>query len=305
MTLLVEPETVARGGAAARAAPRQTPSGENARQRNHVRLRVAAIHAERVQLHQLARVVFVQSLEAPLRRRAAGCGVTPVVEIEQHRRVLRRRAQQVAETAEHVRAYRLLLEGAGPETVQALAGEDVEMVEPELDHHLLELSRAFDGAQQARFEGLAEHASGTLPLGLRRGRVARPGLALARLAGELAEQLDRRHAQRLERLQPATQILGERYVARVKLTFDPGVGAHRLQRRDVTRARTIGETREQVCRLRRRTAGSARQRRPEQCQHAHQADHHRSSCRSSVTHRNPPSSETSHATGLTTPGRIG
>ena len=43
------------------------PAGERTRHLGHVLLRVAAVHAERVQLHQLAAVVLVQSLSA------AGC----------------------------------------------------------------------------------------------------------------------------------------------------------------------------------------------------------------------------------------
>src|SRR5579863_6430981 len=44
-------------------APRDTPSGENMRERDDVLLSVAAVDAERVQFHQLARVVFVDALE--------------------------------------------------------------------------------------------------------------------------------------------------------------------------------------------------------------------------------------------------
>ena len=41
------------------------PAGEAARDRDHVLLRVAAVHAQRVQLHQLAAVVLVQPVRLP------------------------------------------------------------------------------------------------------------------------------------------------------------------------------------------------------------------------------------------------
>ena len=56
-------------------------AGEHARELLHVLLRVAAVHAEGVQLHQLARVVLVDM---------AG-GVLIVVQILQHRRMFERR----------------------------------------------------------------------------------------------------------------------------------------------------------------------------------------------------------------------
>ena len=42
------------------------PARQDARDFDHVLLRVAAVHAERVQLHQLARVVLVQAALRPL-----------------------------------------------------------------------------------------------------------------------------------------------------------------------------------------------------------------------------------------------
>src|SRR5207249_1250079 len=51
-------------------------AGEDTRERLHVGLRVAAVYAQRVQLHQLARVVLVDRV----------AGVLGVVEVDQHRR---------------------------------------------------------------------------------------------------------------------------------------------------------------------------------------------------------------------------
>src|SRR5579859_6053819 len=54
-------------------APRDTPSGENMRERDDVLLSVAAVDAERVQFHQLARVVLVDAFELGARADRAGC----------------------------------------------------------------------------------------------------------------------------------------------------------------------------------------------------------------------------------------
>src|SRR5205814_1544159 len=61
------------------------PAGQDARDVDHVRLRVAAVHAERVELEQLAGVVLVDA--APVRSpRAPGRHALDVVEIEEHGR---------------------------------------------------------------------------------------------------------------------------------------------------------------------------------------------------------------------------
>ena len=43
-----------------------SPPGQDMRERDHVVLRVAAAHAERVQFHQLARVILVDAFEFAL-----------------------------------------------------------------------------------------------------------------------------------------------------------------------------------------------------------------------------------------------
>src|SRR5687767_13661619 len=88
------------------------PPGENFRQLLHILLRVAAVDAERVQLEQLARVVFVQAAllaaaAAGTRSRRARTDRLKVVEIHEHRGMLRRRQHHVGKTAEYVRANRL------------------------------------------------------------------------------------------------------------------------------------------------------------------------------------------------------
>ena len=89
------------------------PAGEDAGERRHVGLRVAAGDAQRVQLEDLARQVFVEAALAPL----SGNGARPerlgIVEIDQHGRMAGDGAQHVGEAAEHVRPDRLALEASG------------------------------------------------------------------------------------------------------------------------------------------------------------------------------------------------
>src|SRR5262249_28366162 len=123
------------------------PSCENARYFRHVSLRVAAIHAQRVQLHQFAAVVFIQAppllvlwfLRAWRRwrkwrripRRKTPCVVhrpapwsnprnaarqirvwahaQPVIEVEKHCRALGRGHQQILKLAQGMRTNDLAL----------------------------------------------------------------------------------------------------------------------------------------------------------------------------------------------------
>jgi len=124
------------------------PAGEDTRQRRDVSLRVAAVDAERVQLHQLACVVFVEAAAARTGRRTAG-----VVQVMQHRRMPRRRVQHVGEAAQRIRADRVLLVVAHEHAVEVLAPEDVEVVVPEGHHHFLELARAGQRTVDARLPG--------------------------------------------------------------------------------------------------------------------------------------------------------
>ena len=142
--------------------PREAPAGQDAGQRDDIVLAIPAIDAEGVQFHQFAGVVLVEPVHATVGALAAGRGVLRVVKIEQHRRVMRGGAQQVAETAERVGADRFRLIGADPQPVEALAGEHVEMVVPEIDHHLLQLARAVERAPQPRGLRLFEDHAGLL-----------------------------------------------------------------------------------------------------------------------------------------------
>ena len=144
------------------------PAGEAAGDLGHVLLRVAAVDAEGVQLHDLARVVLVEPpLACRLSRgpgderppaegaprapvvegRGVGVGGEPVVEVEEHRRALRRGPQQVLEFPPRVRAHDVALVLADHELHRPLAREHVEVVHPEVGHHLVELPLAVDGPE--------------------------------------------------------------------------------------------------------------------------------------------------------------
>jgi len=137
--------------AAALLGPVDRPAGEAARDLDHVLLRVAAVHSEGVQLHELAGVVLVEP-HAPARVGAAGhhevgARAEPVVEVEEHRGMTRGGQHEVAEPPERVRPDRLPLVGRQHPAHRPLLPVDVEVIEPEVHHHFLELPVARDRAR--------------------------------------------------------------------------------------------------------------------------------------------------------------
>ena len=167
------------------------PSGEAARHLGHVFLRVAAVHAQRVQLHQLARVILIQPalisflrlLRIRHRRRPAPphsprsvapslahgafrsdalrrarVRAQPVVQVKQHRRALRRAFQQSLEFTQRVRPDHVPFIGSQQPAVVALSRKHVEVVEPKVVHHLFELPLAVNRARDFRHAQLGNHA---------------------------------------------------------------------------------------------------------------------------------------------------
>ena len=134
-----------------------TPPGQDPGQGDDILLRVAAIGAERVQFHDLASEVLVQSLLSAAGAGASRGGAERVVQVDQHCRVLCRREQQIPETAEHKWTDRLLLVISDPHIIQPLAREHIEMVEPEIDHDLVQLPRAEHGSEDARLAGVPQN----------------------------------------------------------------------------------------------------------------------------------------------------
>ncbi len=127
----------------------ERPAGQNASKFGDVGLSVAAIHAERVQLHDFTREIFVEApLGAPADRRI-GTHRLRVVEKGEHRGMPLDRLQHVGEPAEHERADRLALEGAGAGSLRhAFGRRDAEMIGPEGDEPLDETDRR--GASRRR-----------------------------------------------------------------------------------------------------------------------------------------------------------
>ena len=159
------------------------PAGEGARHLDDVVLRVAAVDAQGVQLHQLAGVVLVQAALA-LGRRLGGAprphplhfvvhrrrhvrrgGRLRVVEVEEHRGVAGGRLEQPAHPPQGVRADGVALIGEEPGAGLVVGRRDVEVVEPEVGHHLGELVLRLDGAVELLRRQLVEQlAHRAIPL---------------------------------------------------------------------------------------------------------------------------------------------
>ena len=141
----------------------QRPSGQHPRQLGHILLRVAAVHAQGVQLHHLARIVFVEALRGlaviPGARGGlrVGTHALPVVQVPQHRRTLCRGQQQVAERSQRPWTNHVALIRRHQIPLRALAEKHVEVIEPEVGHYLLQLPLAIGRAQQLALQQLAVH----------------------------------------------------------------------------------------------------------------------------------------------------
>src|SRR5438876_3707887 len=141
-------------------------------------LSVAAAYPEGVQFHKLAPVVFIQagtpSLALLYNQRTVSCApaivfrnsvrnfgvrshAQPIVQIEQHRRTLRSRDQQVLKFSQRMRANHVPLIAGQQVAVGALADEYVEVVEPKVGHHFLQLTLAVDGPQQLGLHQFVKH----------------------------------------------------------------------------------------------------------------------------------------------------
>ena len=135
-----DPSLEAIQGRASRLPRRQTvggPAGEDLRELLDIVLGVSAVHANRVQLEQFARVVLVQATASgacPTGLRASGGRPhrLRVVEIQQHCRMAGRSEDQIGEAAEHVGPDRLAFVAAGQRGHQQLGGgRHAEMIRPE------------------------------------------------------------------------------------------------------------------------------------------------------------------------------
>ena len=169
----------------AQARPLVGPTGDDRRQRLHIRLRVAAVHAERMQLQHFAGEVLVDARwsaaarQAPSASRVLASGAVgpdrqPVVEIDDHARMLGRCEQHVGKATSNVRPDRFLLERWRQCHCAGFGGRDGEMVGPEMHqpfvHRRLRRQRGFharcDCARDAEAEVLHEVFLNRKPLQL-------------------------------------------------------------------------------------------------------------------------------------------
>src|ERR1700722_4871022 len=145
-------------------APRiERPSRQHAGKSRYVRLGVAAIDSERMELHQLPSVVFIEardgfsrSWDSRPRIRDWGGG-KPVIEVEQHRGMPRGLAKEIAKAAHNIGPDGVTFIISNEDVIQTLSGDDVEMIVPKVDHHLLELARALDRWNQSQLAEMDGH----------------------------------------------------------------------------------------------------------------------------------------------------
>ena len=96
-----------------------------------------------------ARILRIGSLAAPAELACQGIRshTLQVVQIEEHGRIFRGGQQQVFEFSHSMLADDVPLICGGQVPVGAFGDVDVEMVEPEIHHHFIELAFAIDSAQ--------------------------------------------------------------------------------------------------------------------------------------------------------------
>ena len=114
----------------------------------HVGLRVAAIRAQRVQLHHLAREVLVGAAPPAAAERAVGADGRAVVEIDQHGGVQRGRPHQLLERAPRARLDRFGAEWRRQHAPQGPTSAHGEVVAPVADPALGEGARGFGGRHE-------------------------------------------------------------------------------------------------------------------------------------------------------------
>ena len=162
------------------------PPGEAARHRDHILLRVAPVDAQRMQLHQLAAVILVETVRLALPRPSEsdstrrlrrershleeiGSHRLPVVQVVEHGRMPRRGQQQVLELTQHVGANGVALVTGQQRTILLLAFVHIEVVEPEIREHFFQLPVGIDRADHL---GLPQVAQDDLLRLTRHGRHA-------------------------------------------------------------------------------------------------------------------------------------
>ena len=214
-------------------------AGEDMRERLHVGLRVAAAYAQRVQLHQLARVVLVDRV----------AGVLGVVEVDQHRRVHEHRTQQLAEFTEHMRPDGVLLVIREEKQDLLLALENVEVIEPEPSQHFLELVRRIKGPNRAPLECLEIELGKILTQRFDHFALLVVGLSPRRLARlpQLRSEIFGARARHRQGVDEGPRLRRQRVVATEdELAVEVAFAPERAQGLDVSCRSTVGDAVEKL-----------------------------------------------------------
>ncbi len=212
-------------------------AGQHARELLHIGLRIAAVDAERVQLHQLARVVLVDVIDRVLR----------VVEIAQHRRMLQRRQHEVAEAAERVRPDRVLDVVGDKKLDLALLRKHVEVIKPEPDQLFLELGRGIDRTQHFALRSLRGQIEARLVARLARlllGHLVAEHRDAPLLGDFVGDELRHRRARDAHRVDLRLDRLWQRLVPRRELLFEEAAAAELAEARDGRAVAAKGEAHE-------------------------------------------------------------
>ena len=150
------------------------PSRKNLGNLGYIALRVTAAYAQRVQFQQFTSIIFVEATRAfaligtrigtrrPLRiaapvpsvrtrRKTQGprrvwSDTHPIVQVVQHGRTFRRGHKQIFELAEGMRTDDIAFVAGQHQAVESFVHENIEVVDPEVGHHFVQLALAIDGA---------------------------------------------------------------------------------------------------------------------------------------------------------------
>src|SRR5205085_2878754 len=108
------------------------------REGSDIRLRVAAMHAERMQFHDLTRQILVQTLSKLRASRRIRSNRRTLIEISKHRGMHLGGKQQIFKAPHHVWSDRFGIEGTGEKTDGSILDADGEVIRPEIDKPLKE-----------------------------------------------------------------------------------------------------------------------------------------------------------------------
>jgi hypothetical protein len=186
--------------------PRDRPAGQDARERRDIVLRIAAIDAERVQLHHLAREVLVEPDMAALAGLRIRADRQHLIEIEQHRRMAFDGEQHVDKAPGDVRPNRFALERAGEAANDRPDTRDRKVIAPEARHPLQE--RRIAGNRRVVPRRDLSEIDRAEPFVLGFFRIV--GLVLSRVLAVLQHFRDHRRGgrqTRIERCRPSIELL--------------------------------------------------------------------------------------------------